>query len=115
MPVISENVHSRSPDFANQRKAVILHDQGYSCRAIASSVVNYQAESPVPNTVRSTITAFSREAGRRRFHYHRRGRQPWKLTLDAQKLLILPRRLWMARSQKRKYGAQEKRNGMDFP
>ena len=97
MVIISESVHPRSLDFANQRKVVILRDQGYTCRAIARRVVNLQGEATTAQTVSRTITAFSRKIGRRRFGYHRCGRKPWKLTSDVQKFLI--RRLLQLRKK----------------
>ena len=41
MVQITESVHPRSLSFANQRKVVILRDQGFAWRDITSRVVNY--------------------------------------------------------------------------
>ena len=54
MVIISESVHPRSLDFANQRKVIILRDPGYTCRAIASRVVNIQGEATTAQTVSRT-------------------------------------------------------------
>ena len=50
MVQITESVHPRSLSFANQRKVVILRDQGFAWNDITGRVVNLQGASPSEDT-----------------------------------------------------------------
>ena len=89
MPLVSEQVHPLSLDFANQRKAYLLRAVGKeSFTSIAGKVVNLQGRRPSKDVVRRVCLHFSAKKGRRQFKYNRCGRKPWKLTEDVQSFLI---------------------------
>ena len=88
MVVVTESVHPRSLDFANQRKVVILRDQGYQWRTIAQAVVNLQGEQPSLRLCRTVYAAFNRSKGRRVYKYNRCGRNTTVFTLSVRRFLI---------------------------
>ena len=88
MPLVQEMRHPRSLDFHNERKVVILRDQGCSFAAIAGKVLNRMKERPPKRTVAHVYRKFSNKIGVRKFHYHKSGRKPYKLTEETRAFLI---------------------------
>ena len=76
MVQITESVHPRSLSFANQRKVVILRDQGFAWNDITGRVVNLQGASPSEDTCQKIYKEFNRRKGRRVYKYHRCGQKP---------------------------------------
>ena len=60
MVQITESVHPRSLSFANQRKVVILRDQGFAWNDITGRVVNLQGASPSEDTRRKIHSRWMR-------------------------------------------------------
>ena len=89
MPVIQEQVTTRSLDFANQRKAYILRTvHGKSYEAIAAEVLTLAGGHPVWGTVRNVCKRFSLRKGCRPLRHHRCGRKPWKFTPEVQRFVL---------------------------
>ena len=84
-----EVITRRGLDFRNQRRAYALrHVEKLSWEAIAARVVNREGQHPSWVTVRTTVTAFSLNAGRRKYAYDKCGRAPWKLTPGVRRFLL---------------------------
>ena len=88
MVVVSEVLHKRGLDFKNQRKVVILRDQGKTFVQIASEVKNLQGGRPDRRTCANYYTQFHRRVGRRKSNYKNCGRKPWKLSTGVKKFLV---------------------------
>jgi len=88
MPLVSEMVHPRSMDFANQRKVVILRDQGHEWSHILGRVFNLKGERPSETQCRDVYNSFSRNLGRRKYKYANCGRAAWKATEEVQTYLV---------------------------
>ena len=88
MPLVQENRHPNSLNFRNERKVVILRDQGKSFPAIREEVLNRNNEQPGLRTVADTYYKFKTRSGQRVFHYDNCGRKAWKLTKSVQAFLI---------------------------
>jgi len=88
MVVISESVHPCSLDFANQRKAVMLREQGYSYPDIREKVVNLKGKRPPLSTIGDVCRNFSKKEGRKKYNYDKCGRQAWKMTADNKRFVI---------------------------
>ena len=82
MPKIEEVVHPRGLNFANQRKVVILRDQGYTWADIRSRVVNLKKQKPSEDVVRRVYRLFNRRNGRVHYKYSQCGRKPHKATKE---------------------------------
>ena len=67
---------------------MLRHVKQLSWEKIAPQVVNVSGGTPSWVTVRGTVQALDMNTGRRKFHYSRCGRRPWKLTPDVKKFLI---------------------------
>lgn len=88
MPVVSEMVHPRSMDFANQRKVVILRDQKHEWSEIISRVANLEGEHPSETQCRDVYKSFNRRLGRRKYRYAKCGRKAWKITKAVKNYLV---------------------------
>ena len=88
MPLVSEMVHPRSMDFGNQRKVVILRDQGHKWSDICTRVVNLKGEHPSEWQCRDLYKSFNRQLGRRKFKYANCGRKVWKVSADVKTFLV---------------------------
>ena len=88
MVVVSENRHPNSLNFANERKVIILRDQGQPYWKIRLQVKNLKKKRPSIQTVANTCHEFKRTVGQRVFRYNRCGRTAWKLTPEVKKFII---------------------------
>ena len=89
MVVVSESVHPRGLDFANQRKVVILRDvHGLTFPQIARKVKNLAGKRPSRRTCGQYYRLFSHQQGRKQSGYKKCGRRPWKLTEDSKNFLL---------------------------
>ena len=88
MVKVSENRHKRSLDFGNERKVVIMRDQGYSFPKIQVKVVNNMKKMPGLRTVADTYYNFKRRGAQRVFQYFKCGRKPWKVTPEIDAFLL---------------------------
>ena len=88
MVVVSESVHPQGCDFRNQRKIVLLRQQGLSFPQIAREVKNLVGGRPTARTCWNYYAAFSMDAGRRKSQYKKCGRTAWKLTPAAQRFAL---------------------------
>lgn len=88
MVLMQESRHKRSLDFANERKVVILRDQGWAWNDIASKVINLEGESPSVRLLKTTYRDFNRKKGRRVYKYDKCGRKPWKVTAAVEAFLV---------------------------
>ena len=88
MVQITESVHPRSLSFANQRKVVILRDQGFAWNDITGRVVNLQGASPSEDTCQKIYKEFNRRKGRRVYKYHRCGQKPTTFTAAVVRFLL---------------------------
>jgi transposase len=79
MVLESEVVHPKSLPFSEQRRVVVLRDEGWSWEDIASEVVNLQGDHPTWGNVRNVYKRLHRKSGRVRTKYKNGGR-PKKLT-----------------------------------
>jgi len=81
MPVVSQVIHPKGLNLANQRKVVILRDvKKLSFEKIAKLVRNLQGDRPSKDNVRVVYHTFRRATPQRKYKYHKCGRKPWKLT-----------------------------------
>ena len=87
MVLVSEVRHPRSLDFRNERKVVVLREQGWPWCAIAQEVRNLQGKPAGRWAVTQAYKQFSKTLGRRRFHYDRCGLQPQKVTREVRRFL----------------------------
>ena len=71
MTVISEMVHPRGLNFANQRKAVILRDLGHSFADIAAKVRNLKGKATSKYTVQRLCAGFSKKDGYKKYGYEK--------------------------------------------
>ena len=67
---------------------MLRHVKKLSWEKIALQVVNVNGGTPSWVNVRDTVQGLSTTTGRRKLHYSRCGRRPWKMTPDVQKFLI---------------------------
>ena len=88
MVVVSENRHPNSLNFTNERKVIILRDQGQPYWKIRLQVKNLKKKRPSIQTVANTCHEFKRTVGQRVFRYNRCGRTAWKLTPEVKKFII---------------------------
>ena len=88
MVLVQESRHPRSLNFANERKVVILRDQGWTWDAVAASVKNLQGEQPSVRLLKTVYSGFNRKKGRRVYKYDKCGRNPWKVTPAVEAFLV---------------------------
>ena len=80
MVLISQSVHPKSMDFANQRKVVILRDvHNMPFSAIRLQVRNLQKRHPSMDQVCKIYRDFNRTKGVRKYQYDKCGRKAWKV------------------------------------
>ena len=97
--LITESVQAKSMNFSNQRKVIILRDQGEGWEEIAGQVWNCERPRQHPSLwlVRETYNKFNRRAGRRPYFYKNCGRKVTKFTPEVKKFLV--KRLLQLRKQ----------------
>ena len=95
MPLVQEMRHTRSLNFRNERRVIILRGIGLSFPRIAGKVWNREGNHPPVRTVADVYYNFSKNMDRRKYKYKKCGRKPWKLTKDVQAFLV--RRLLLLR------------------
>ena len=89
MPLISEMVHPRSLDFANQRQVILLRDvKQLEWGQIRLQVKNLQGERPSRHLCMRIYKEFSKQQGHRVFKYAKCGRKAWKVDTDVEKFLL---------------------------
>ena len=75
-------------DFANQRKAFLLREQGWSYPDIRTKVQNLAMKSPPLTTLGGVCRGFSKTLGRKKYSYDKCGRKAWKMTEDNKRFVI---------------------------
>ena len=89
MPVVSEMVHPKGLDFANQRRVVMLRDvHKLSWPQITRKVKNLKKKAPSRELVRRVYQQFSCKLGRRSYNYAKCGRKRWKVTAEVACFLV---------------------------
>ena len=96
MALVTERVHPRGLNFNNQRRVVILREQGMEYPDIATRVKNLEGNHPDARMCCNVYQKFNVRAGRVQTNYHKCGRKPWKLTKEVR--LHLVRRLRLLRA-----------------
>ena len=69
MVVVREARHPRSLDFANERKAMLLRDQGHAWSAVADKVRNVSGLRPSVRLLKSLRTRLQARAQQRIYKY----------------------------------------------
>ena len=67
---------------------MLRHVEKLSWERIAPQVANVNGGTPSRVNVRDTVQGLATTTGRRKFHFSRCGRRPWKMTPDVQKFRI---------------------------
>ena len=85
MKELKERVRDDSLDFENQRRVVLLRDQGMRWKDIAERVRRIDGEKPSRQLLWTTYMKLDRKRGCRRYFYHRCGRKAWTVSAAIKK------------------------------
>ena len=88
MVVVMEARHPRSLDFANERKAMMLRDQGHTWSAVASKVWNISRLRPSVRYLKSIRARLQARPAQKVYKYENCGRKRWKATVTVQRFVI---------------------------
>ena len=88
MVLHQEVIHPRSLTFQQMRRVIVLRDEGNSWESIAEQVVNRLGQRPTWGYCRKIYKEFHRQSNRRKYHYDRCGRKPWKVTPEVRAFLL---------------------------
>ena len=88
MVVVMEARHPRSLDFANERKAMLLRDQGHTWDAVACRVRNISGLRPSVRLLKSLRSRLQARAHQKVYMYKNCGRKCWKATTDVQRFVL---------------------------
>ena len=88
MVVVMEARHPRSLDFANERKAMLLRDQGHTWSAVAGRVRNVSGLQPSVRLLKSLRARLQARAQQKVYKYKNCGRKRWKATAEVQRFVV---------------------------
>ena len=88
MVVVTDFRSPRSLDFANVRKAMMLHDTGMPWWRVARRVVNLSGHRPGVRTLKRHAAALRSSARCKKYQFHKCGRKPWKVTTQMENFVV---------------------------
>ena len=86
--IVTDFRSPRSLDFANVRKAMLLHDSGMSWWKVAQRVVSLSGHRPGVRTLRRHAAALRTTGRCKTYKFHKCGRKPWKVTRQMENFVV---------------------------